>query len=174
MHEVSVIIPNYNGKQYLKDCLDSMRNQTFRDFEVILADNGSEDGSVDYVKEKYPEVRVIALSENTGFCGAVNAGIRASKSRYVILLNNDTIAEKAFVKELLDCIRKKPGAFSCQAKMLQMQEPEKIDDAGNYYCALGWAFAEGKGRPQSQYREEKRFFHPAPELLFTAEKFWIK
>lgn len=158
MYKVSVIIPNYNGKQYLEKCLESMQNQEFSDFEVILADNGSDDGSAAYVKQNYPQVRVIELTENTGFCGAVNAGIRASESEYVILLNNDTAAEKTFVKELVNCMERKQEAFSCQAKMLQMHDRSKIDDAGNYYCALGWAFAKGKGKPEKEYCIEKKIF----------------
>lgn len=158
MCKVSVIIPNYNGKKYLKPCLDAMGRQSFRDFEVILVDNGSQDGSQEYTKTAYPWVRLIALKENTGFCGAVNEGIRKSSSPYVLLLNNDTIAEKDFVEELVSAIEKRPKAFSCQAKLLEMQQPERADDAGNYYCALGWAFAEGKGRPESRYTQEKKIF----------------
>ena len=67
MQDVSVIIPNFNGKKYLKECLDSLRKQDYLYFEVILVDNGSEDGSVEWTKENYPEVHVIALKENTGF-----------------------------------------------------------------------------------------------------------
>lgn len=158
MCEVSVIIPNYNGKQYLKDCLDSMRNQDCRGFETILVDNGSTDGSREFVEEFYPEVRLVALEENTGFCGGVNSGIQASESPYVILLNNDTIAEKSFVSALLEGIKKRPSAFSCQAKLLQFHERGKIDDAGNYYSALGWAFADGKGKPERFYQKDKKIF----------------
>lgn len=158
MCEVSVIIPNFNGKQYLKNCLDAMKRQVYRDFEVILVDNGSEDGSADYVREHYPEVRVLTLQENKGFCGGVNAGIRESKSPYVVLLNNDTIAEKYFLKNLVSFMKEHPGTFSCQAKMLKLQDRDKIDDAGNYYCALGWAFADGKGKPETRYNREKKIF----------------
>lgn len=158
MYEVSVIIPNFNGKQYLKNCLDAMKRQVYRDFEVILVDNGSEDGSADYVREHYPEVHVLTLQENRGFCGGVNAGIQASESPYVVLLNNDTIAEKYFLKNLVSFMKEHPGTFSCQAKMLKLQDRDKIDDAGNYYCALGWAFADGKGKPETRYNREKRVF----------------
>lgn len=158
MYEVSVIIPNFNGKQYLKNCLDAMKRQVYRDFEVILVDNGSEDGSADYVREHYPEVHVVTLQENRGFCGGVNAGIQASESPYVVLLNNDTIAEKYFLKNLVSFMKEHPGTFSCQAKMLKLQDRDKIDDAGNYYCALGWAFADGKGKPETRYNREKRVF----------------
>lgn len=158
MYEVSVIIPNFNGKKYLENCLNSMRNQDCENFEVILVDNGSEDGSVAYVRETYQEVKVIALKENTGFCTAVNTGIKASTGSYVILLNNDTVAEPFFVSSLLKSMKKHPRAFSCQAKMVQMQDHGKMDDAGNYYCAFGWAFADGKGRKQENYNVEKKIF----------------
>lgn len=158
MSKVSVIIPNYNGKKYLRDCLDAMECQSFRDFEVLLIDNGSDDGSGDLIRKEYPWVRLIFLRENTGFCGAVNQGIRNSASPFVILLNNDTVADKNFIKELLKAIEDKPQAFSCQAKLLKMKEQDKMDDGGNYYCALGWAFAQGKGRPERDYSREKKIF----------------
>lgn len=158
MSKVSVIIPNYNGKKYLRDCLDAMECQSFRDFEVLLIDNGSDDGSGDLIRKEYPWVRLISLRENTGFCGAVNQGIRNSASPFVILLNNDTVADKNFIKELLKAIEDKPQAFSCQAKLLKMKEQDKMDDGGNYYCALGWAFAQGKGRPERDYSREKKIF----------------
>ena len=158
MQDVSVIIPNFNGKKYLKECLDSLRKQDYLYFEVILVDNGSEDGSVEWTKENYPEVHVIALKENTGFCGGVNAGIRESKSEYVLLLNNDTIVFPEFITELVHAIERAPDIFSCQAKMLQIQDENKMDDAGNFYCALGWAFADGKGKPESEYNKTREIF----------------
>ena len=80
MQIATVVIPNLNGMKYLKDCLDSLRRQTRTDFSVILIDNGSTDGSADYVAQNYPGVRVERFSENRGFCGAVNAGIRMSST----------------------------------------------------------------------------------------------
>ena len=158
MCRVSVVIPNYNGKQYLKPCLDSLERQDYRDFQVILVDNGSQDGSVSFVRDTYPWVKLIALKENTGFCGAVNVGIQAGKEEYVILLNNDTVAEKHFVSSLVKAMDSRPRAFSCQAKMLQMHNRTRLDDGGNYYCALGWAFAVGKGKPEQDYDREKQIF----------------
>lgn len=158
MSEVSVVIPNYNGMEYLKDCLDSLEAQSMKDFETILVDNGSEDESLSFVRERYPEVRIKRLEKNYGFCRAVNEGIRMSKSPYVILLNNDTRADVRFAEELLSEIKKYPGCFSVQAKLLMMSEPDKMDDAGNFYCALGWAFAEGKGKPETDYRKSRRIF----------------
>lgn len=158
MFEVSVIIPNFNGKKYLKDCLDALLVQDFPSFEIVVVDNGSKDGSVTYLKKNYPQVRIIALKENTGFCGAVNAGIHTSNAEYILLLNNDTIVQEGFIKALVQAIKKSPDIFSCQAKMLQMHDKGKIDDAGNYYCALGWAFADGKGKPEENYNKRKKIF----------------
>lgn len=158
MKKVSVIIPNYNGMQYVERCLDSLRVQTLREHEILFVDNGSVDGSRELVEEKYPEVKVIALPENLGFCGAVNLGVKAAQSEYVVLLNNDTEVEKDFLEELYEGIRRKKKAFSAAAMMIQFHDRSKIDDAGNYYSALGWAFARGKGKPRERYQTEKRIF----------------
>jgi GT2 family glycosyltransferase len=144
MEKLSVIIPNYNGKGYLEDCLRSLRKQTFKDFDIILVDNGSEDGSLEYLDKKWPEVKVIALPENTGFANAVNVGIEASDSEYVFLLNNDTICDERALESLVRIMDNKRKLFSAQAKMLKIKDPHDIDDAGDLYCALGWAFALGK------------------------------
>ena len=158
MKKVSVIIPNYNGMQYVKRCLDSLMVQTLKDWEILFIDNGSADGSRELVEKEYPLVKVIALPENLGFCGAVNIGIHAATAPYVVLLNNDTEAEPEFLQELYDGIRRKPRAFSGGAMMLQFHDREKIDDAGNFYNALGWAFALGKGKPAADYNKERKIF----------------
>ena len=158
MSQATVIIPNWNGIRYLEKCLKSLRMQTFDDFDVILIDNGSDDGSAEYVRRTFPEVKVKRFLRNTGFCHAVNTGIRMSNTPYVILLNNDVICDPLFAEELMSGMKRHPKAFSCQAKMLSMANPMLVDDAGDYYCALGWAFADGKGQNETMYRKEKKIF----------------
>lgn len=158
MKKVSVIIPNYNGMQYLQGCLDSLHNQSFADYEIIFVDNGSADESVDFVEDNYPDVKVIALEENTGFCRAVNEGIRNSRAEYVILLNNDTEVTRDFLKHLYEGMEGKKNAFSGSAMMVQYHQRELLDDAGNYYNAFGWAFAYGKGKKKENYRKERKIF----------------
>lgn len=155
---VSVIIPNWNGRQHLEKCLESLQRQNFHHFEVIVVDNGSKDGSAEMIEEQFPQVNVVRFRKNTGFCRAVNMGIRISKAPYVLLLNNDTYVEETFVREMVAGIRGKKNCFSCQAKMMQMAHPEKIDDAGDFYSALGWAFADGNGKPENGYQKEKEIF----------------
>lgn len=158
MYEVSIIIPNYNGSQYLQECLNALLKQNFTNFETILVDNGSTDDSKDLIRRDYSWVKLIELSDNFGFCRAVNEGIYASQAPYVILLNNDTRVEAGFVGMLLTAIKKHRKRFSCQAKMVQYHHPEIMDDGGDYYNALGWAFARGKGKPAEKYDREKRIF----------------
>lgn len=145
--------------QFLEACLSSLREQKY-DFETILVDNASGDDSLLYVRENFPEVQVIAADKNEGFSAAVNRGIKAATTPYVLLLNNDTRVEKDFVKNLETAMDKKTDYFGIQAKMCMMSEPDRMDDAGDLYCALGWAFAIGKGKPQKNYNRFYPVFAP--------------
>ena len=158
MREVSVVIPNYNGIEYIKTCLDALQRQTYGKVPIVLVDNGSTDGSRELVETSYPQVKVIVFPENTGFCHAVNVGILETNSPYVILLNNDTEVAPDFVEKLLSGIKKRKKAFSCAAKMIQFRNRTLLDDAGNYYNAFGWAFARGKGKPVTLYEKPEKIF----------------
>ncbi len=157
---VTAVIPNYNGIQYLENCLESLLAGSMVPF-IIIVDNGSGDGSVAFLEEKYAEneqISLVKLSQNTGFCHAVNVGILKAKTEYVFLLNNDTTVDKSCVEELQKVMDASLGIFSAGAKMINMKFPEKIDDAGDFYSALGWAFARGKDKPVSAYEIGDRIF----------------
>lgn len=158
MSEVTVIIPNFNGIAYIENCLLALQRQTFQDYEVIVVDNGSEDESPRLVEEKFPQVRLIRLKQNFGFSRAANEGITASKTPYVLLLNNDTEVTEGFVEEMLRAIKADANIFSAAAKMLQLKHPDKIDGVGDLYCALGWGFALGKGKSNTRYEKEAHVF----------------
>lgn len=153
MKKITVVIPNFNGIRFLKGCLDAVADQEegTPEYEVLVIDNGSTDGSVAYLQERYPQVKVEALPENSGFCHAVNVGIRLAEAPYIILLNNDTKVKRGFVKALYEAIDREENAFSVSARMLMWDRPELIDDAGDRYCVLGWAYARGKGKPAGAY-----------------------
>ena len=172
--EVSVVIPNYNGLAYLEGVLSSLECQSMKNFEVILVDNGSTDGSCAFVASQYSWVHIIALSENFGFSRAVNEGIKAARAPYVLLLNNDTEVEPDFLKEMTEGLQRHKKAFSCQAKMLQFHDREKMDDGGNYYCALGWAFAGGKGKSAKHYDKEKKIFSSCAGAAIYRKKIFEK
>ncbi len=193
MQTATIVIPNLNGMRYLGPCLDSLTRQTRKDFSVILIDNGSQDESVDFVRKQYPEVTVCCFDENRGFCAAVNEGIRRSDTPYVILLNNDTVCEEDFVEELVRAMETpshaasaavrsrgmrrpagmgRPDVFSCAAKMVQMDAPDRMDNAGDYYCALGWAYAVGKGKPAADYDRRREIFSScAAAAIYRREVF---
>lgn len=149
--KTTIIIPNYNGIEYLNDCLASLQKCEPNDFHIIVVDNGSTDGSAELLKEKYPEVESIFLTENTGFAPAVNRGLERTKTPYVLLLNNDILVEPDLVGRMEQAIESHKNCFSVSAKMLQMHQPELLDGAGDLYCALGWAFALGKGKTASDH-----------------------
>ncbi len=170
--KITVVIPNYKGKAYIRRCLDSLLAQRTedpetkearnpapdRDFSVLVVDNASADGSLEIIRQEYPEVRVIELPENTGFCHAVNVGIQAADTPYVLLLNNDTEVKPGFIRALLRRMESDRRIFSVSPLMLSMQDESRVDDAGDRYNALGWAFARGKGQPAERYRKPVRIF----------------
>ncbi len=154
---ITVVIPNYNGQRFLKDCLLSLENQTEAEFDVIVVDNGSKDESLK-ILEEFPGVRTICLEKNTGFCGAVNVGIKACNTPYVVLLNNDTKVFPDFLEQLGNSIDESEQIFSVASKMLMMSNENLIDDAGDFYCALGWAYGRGKGKSETNYYKRDRIF----------------
>jgi len=156
--KVTVVIPNYNGIKYIRNCMDSLREQTDAEFEVLVVDNASKDGSLEVLREEYEEAQIIALSENTGFCHAVNVGIKASKTPYVILLNNDTEVKPGFVKALTDALDKDEKIFSVSSLMLSLQDEAIVDDAGDGYSLLGWAYSIGKGKNAEKYEKAREVF----------------
>ena len=165
MSEITVVIPNYNGMKYLAECMTSLcrEQQNAPGYEVLIIDNASADESVEYLEKEWcrksgVRVSLIPMSENTGFCHAVNLGIRKAQSPYVILLNNDTKVEPGFLRGLYDAIREDERIFSVSAKMLMWDKPELIDDAGDRYCVLGWAYSRGKGRPADKYEKNVSVF----------------
>ncbi|WP_276954233.1 glycosyltransferase family 2 protein [Enterocloster lavalensis] len=153
---VTVVIPNYNGLRFMEDCFAALDLQVYRHFKVLVVDNGSTDGSVEWLKER--GVPAIFLEKNTGFSGAVNVGIREADTPYVILLNNDTEPEPDYVGELVRAIGRSERIFSVSPKMVQMFNRELMDDAGDMYCVLGWAFQRGVGRSARKYNRACRVF----------------
>lgn len=151
----TIVIPNYNGINYIEKCLHALEGEPAH---IIVVDNGSTDGSRQIVQEKFPQIELVCLEKNYGFSRAVNVGISGSKTRYVILLNNDTQVQPGFVRALEQPLERHPEVFSGSAQMRNMNVPELIDDAGDYYCALGWAFAYGKDKPVGDYQHKRRIF----------------
>ena len=133
MPTASIIIPHLNGRHHLDDCLGSLRQQTFRNFEVILVDNGSDDGSQAYVRQHFPEVKLIELGRNHGFTGACNAGWRAASGEFIILLNNDTEAAPDWLENVVAAFERRPRAGVIASKMLLFDRRDTLHAAGDFY-----------------------------------------
>lgn len=128
---LSVVIPNWNGRHLLKDCLDSLRRQTCADFTVTVVDNGSSDGSVEWLAATFPEVRCVVLPENKGFSAAVNAGIEQSSAPWVLLLNNDMEVDAGCVDSLKKAVNRYPHYDVFALKMLNFHQRTHLDGAGD-------------------------------------------
>lgn len=144
---VIVVIPNYNGRVFLGPCLASLREQTFRDFRVLMVDDGSTDDSVAFVREHYPEVEVLLLKLHKSFCCATNAGIRATAAPLVALLNNDTEVAPGWLEALYRTMIAYPDVGFCACKMLTYDDHSRIDSAGLFLRTDGVGRSIGYGWP---------------------------
>ena len=162
--KLSVIIPNYNGLAYIEACMDSLFKQQVSSFEIIVVDDASTDGSLAFIKDKYPQndtyprVRYIVHRDNLGFARSVNDGIWASQSDYVLLLNNDTVVEADFVYRMYKAIRRSDSIFSVSARMVNLYDRNRMDNAGDFYNILGWARTPAKDKPLSDFDKKKKIF----------------
>jgi GT2 family glycosyltransferase len=142
---VTVVIPNWNGERFLKLCLGSLRDQSYGDFETVIVDNGSEDGSLGFVAENFPEVKTVELGENRGFAAAVNAGIEASATEYVVLLNNDTEQDGRWLEALVRAAEDHPESGLFASKLVDFHDRRVLDGAGDAIRLSGLPYRLGHG-----------------------------
>jgi GT2 family glycosyltransferase len=155
---ISVVIPNWNGKHHLVKCLDSLRRQAYRDFEAILIDNGSVDGSAAFVRDNYPEVKIIELSENLGFAAGVNVGIRTAIGDYIALLNNDTEADINWLRSLSTASAENPGICFFASKLLNYYNRTVVDSAGDGLNLWLGPYKIGEKEPSENYLMQRFVF----------------
>lgn len=158
--KATIIIPNINGKGWLKDSIESVYAQTEQDFELIVVDNGSTDESLEQARSycSRPNFQLIENGSNTGFSHAVNQGIARAKSEFVVLFNNDAFAEPQWLAELIRVAESDEKIFAVQSLMIRHFDRELADDAGDYVTWMGFACKTGDGRRASRYTKQKRIF----------------
>jgi GT2 family glycosyltransferase len=160
MPEISVIVLNWNGKHFLETCLTALRRQTFRDFETILVDNGSQDGSAEYVRTNFPEVHLISLNENRGFTGGNIAGWESVRNGpangLIVLLNNDTEAHPLWLEEFHKASRVYPRAGMLASKMMMFDDRNRIENCGFAMSTIGFTIDLGRGEVDSPMWSEPR------------------
>jgi hypothetical protein len=156
---VSVVVVNYNGRQFLEDCFRSLTQQVYNNYEIILVDNDSKDDSISFMKEHYPDVRIVQLSSNTGFAGGTNAGIKEASGEFILTLNNDTCVFSDFIEKLSQPMIREPAVGMCASKMISPDK--KINSAGICISRSGAAWDRGGfERDTGQYDNEEEVFGP--------------
>jgi GT2 family glycosyltransferase len=155
---VSIVVVTWNGRQYLEACLGAVAAQGAVSTETILVDNASNDGTVAYVRERFPAVRVVALPENRGFAGGNNAGVREARGRFIALLNNDAVPEPGWLEALLGGLDEDAGFALVTSRIVYMHDPALIDSAGDGMLASGGAFKRHHGASVERARESMEVF----------------
>jgi len=149
---ISILVLNCNGKHLLKPCLESIFEQNFTDYELVVVDNNSNDGSTEYIKENFPNITLIENPENFGFAGGNNAGIKACNGEWIFFLNNDAILEKSCLEFLAKHIETKQLIY--MPLMLKADSPEFVDSAGDMLYPWGYAYRYDNV-PASKFLESK-------------------
>lgn len=163
---IGIVIPNYNGLEHLVTCYESLKRQSYKDFRVILCDNGSKDNSAAYTKEQFPDSEVILIGYNSGFAKAVNEGIKYCLNKpeidLIFLLNNDIELVPDFLETILSTFADTPDASIMAVKMLNYFNRDVIDDCGDFIKANGGSpLARGHGEIDSGQYDK-------PEYIFGA------
>ncbi len=146
-YRITIIIPHYNGRKILSDCLLSIRQNTFKSYTTIVIDNGSTDGSQEMVRQEFPEVRLLENETNLGYSGACNQGMKLSQTDFILLLNNDTVMPPNFLEEMFRVISANEKIAAVQPKILSIQDKQFFDysgGAGGEMDILGYPFARGR------------------------------
>jgi N-acetylglucosaminyl-diphospho-decaprenol L-rhamnosyltransferase len=156
---ISVIILNYDGRKWLPACLDALAAQRGApEFETLLVDNRSDDGSVDFVRTSYPHVRIIEPGTNLGFAEGNNAAARHARGAWLAFLNNDTIADEEWLAQLTREAEAHPECALITSRLVYMHDPAIVDSAGDGYLRAGGAFKHGHGAAARAFAASREVF----------------
>ena len=155
--KISVIVVNWNGQRFLEDCLSSLSRQTYTKREIILVDNGSTDSSIMYVKENFPDVKIVELRDNTGFTGGNAAGLKQTDGEFVALINNDTRADHQWLENLVQPMSKDARVGICASKLL-FEGGSQINSASDGLTTAAVGFNRGLGTQSALYDDSELVF----------------
>ena len=170
---VTLLILNYNGMRYIKNCLDSVLATAYPNFRVAVIDNASTDGSAEFIEESYPEIMLIKLKKNYGFAKAYNLALRSISSEYVALLNNDIEVEPSWLKKLIFYMEKDEKVAAANPKMLFIQDRRRINAAGGCCDIYGVGWNRGNGEiDRGQYDKVQEVFYANGAAMLIRERAW--
>ncbi|MBI3152911.1 MAG: glycosyltransferase family 2 protein [Chloroflexi bacterium] len=172
---ISIIIIAWNSKLYLHTCFDRLLNQTFHDFEVILVDNGSKDGTVEGLRDKYPSLnlRIVSLPSNHGFAVANNIGAHLARGQWLALLNADAFPEPDWLEQLLSASENNPRFSFFTSRQIQANVPDLLDGAGDTYHVSGLAWRRDYNQPvnENKVNPQEVFSACAAAALYSRDDF---
>jgi len=165
-NKVTIVIPHFNGEEILRRCIISLQETEYKDFCIVVVDNGSTDRSVDMVRSSFPDVVILENHRNMGFAAGCNTGIRFSSSPFVVLLNNDTEVTPGWLGPLLEAAEKDELVAAVQPKLLSLREPDRFDycgGAGGELDIFGYPYVWGRlfntiEKDRGQYDSKRRIF----------------
>jgi GT2 family glycosyltransferase len=158
-HKVSIIVVNWNGERFLKDCLGALLGQSYSNCEIILVDNGSSDNSVRFAREKFPEVKVVELKENEGFTGGNAAGLEIAQGAFIALVNTDARADETWLQNLIEPMVGDGTVGICASKLI-FTDSLTLNSAGDGLTTAGVGFNRGLGGNAADFK--------TPEFVFGA------
>ncbi len=179
---VSIIIPHWNGIDILSECIDSLNNTEYSNFEIIVVDNYSSDESVKWLKANHPKIKIIENDKNYGYAGGCNRGINNSRGDYIVFLNNDTIHKKDWLSNLVTFMNKHPDCAAVQPKILNYYERDKFDyagGAGGHMDILCYPFARGRlfleqEIDNNQYDDDAPCFWASGTAIMVRKEFFLE
>ena len=171
---VSIIILNYNAGKLIEECVDSIYQSNYKNFEIILVDNNSKDESHVKCKEKFPLINLIANKENLGYCEGNNVGIRVANGKFVIILNPDTIVEPNWINELLRGYERF-GDGIYQPKFLTIDNESILQSTGNMIQLFGFGYSRNKGdKDENQSNNIENINYASGTCLFTTKEIFTQ
>ncbi len=164
---VSVVVINWNGAAVLSRCLDALATQTMRDFELLVVDNASSDGSADDLEARWPGARVFRLDHNAGFAAANNLAARQARGKWLALVNNDAFLDSRWLEAMLAAAAARPEYTYFASRLLNFDDPALLDGAGDVCNVGGLAWRRGYGQPAGAVAlEEEEVFSPCGAAAF--------
>jgi hypothetical protein len=163
MAKVSLIVVNHNGRDFIVNCLRALEGQLLKDFEIIIIDNGSSDGSLVEIQKLLnqsviiPLVKIVSLEKNIGFAGGNLEGLRHANGEYIALLNNDTEPDKGWLGELVKAMDNSPDVGICASKLI-VHGTNLIDSAGDGFSTALRGFKREEGKRNFSYKERDYIF----------------
>lgn len=170
---VSIIVPNYNGGELAVRCIESLLDTDYHNMKIVFVDNCSTDGSLTQIAARFGKdarLRIVPLDMNYSFTGAVSIAFRAEESEYVVLMNNDVIAEPSWLEELVKAYLGDPTIGAVQAKLLRMDDPTLLQYGGGLMNRLTFTRGRGVGKPEQSYNSKDRIFFAAGACMLTSRK----